>query len=66
MREKKKINQQWLFHYGEIGMPKKTAKKAHALGGLTAPLKEEKGETVAYGAGGEHFLKLIAQGDEIQ
>lgn len=66
MREKKKINQQWLFHYGEIGMPKKTAKKAHALGGLTAPLKEEKGESVAYGAGGEHFLKLIAQGDEIQ
>ena len=54
MREKKKINQQWLFHYGEIGMPKKTAKKAHALGGLTAPLKEEKGEPVAYGAGGEH------------
>lgn len=56
MREKKKINQQWLFHYGEIGMPKKTAKKAHALGGLTAPLKEEKGEPVAYGAGGEHFF----------
>ncbi len=27
MREKKKINQQWLFHYGEIGMPKKQLKK---------------------------------------
>ncbi len=23
---KEKINQQWLFHYGEIGMPKKQQK----------------------------------------
>lgn len=66
MREKKKLNQQWLFHYGEIGLPKKTAKKAHALGGFTAPLAEEIGEPVEYGAGGEHFLKLIAQGDAVQ
>lgn len=66
MREKKKINQQWQFHYGEVAAPKKTAKKAHALGGLTAPLAEEAGEPIAYGAGGAHFLKLIAQGDAIQ
>lgn len=66
MREKKKLNQQWLFHYGEIGLPKKTAKKAHALGGFTAPLAEETGAPVEYGAGGEHFLKLIAQGDAVQ
>ncbi|MBO0451779.1 sugar-binding domain-containing protein [Candidatus Enterococcus murrayae] len=66
MRDKKKINQQWLFHYGEVGMPKKTAKKAHALGGFTAPLNEEAGKNVEYGAGGEHFLKLIARGDATQ
>lgn len=66
MREKKKINQHWQFHYGEVGIPKRTAKKAHALGGLTAPLAGETGAAVTYGAGGEHFLKLIAQGDILQ
>lgn len=66
MRKQKRLNQEWRFHYGEIGLPKKTAKKAHALGGLTAPLPDESGEIVNYGAGGEHFLKLIAGGDAIQ
>lgn len=63
MRTTKSLNQEWKFHYGEIGSPNKTAKKAHALGGLTAPITGEAGEPVNYGAGGEHFLKLIAQGN---
>lgn len=66
MRDEKRLNKGWLFHYGEVGLPNKTAKKAHALGGLTAPLTEEAGDRVIYGAGGTHFLKLIARGDEIQ
>jgi beta-galactosidase len=63
MREKKIINQKWQFHYGEIHSPNKMARKAHALGGLTAPLAEEDGEIIEYSAGGEHFLKLIAHGN---
>lgn len=60
---KQLLNQEWQFHYGEIKGIKKTAKKAHAFGGLTAPLADEAGERVTYSAGGDHFLKLIAQGN---
>lgn len=63
MRAKINLNKQWQFHLGEIGQPKKIAKKAHALGGYTAALPNEAGEVVTYSAGGEHFLKLIAQGE---
>ncbi|MGF2054716.1 sugar-binding domain-containing protein [Vagococcus fluvialis] len=63
MREIKKINKDWQFYYGDIKSPIKTAKKAHGIGGLTAPLESEQGEKVIYSAGGEHFLRLIAQGD---
>ncbi|MGI6154658.1 MAG: sugar-binding domain-containing protein [Enterococcus lemanii] len=63
MREKINLNKSWRFYLGEIGIPRKIAKKAHALGGYTASLPGESGEIVTYSAGGEHFLKLIAQGD---
>lgn len=61
MREKKKSISIGNFITGSRN-PERTAKKAHALGGLTAPLAGETGAAVTYGAGGEHFLKLIAQG----
>ncbi|MFC0276554.1 sugar-binding domain-containing protein [Enterococcus devriesei] len=66
MQKRRNLNQDWKFHYGEIGIPRKMAKKAHALGGLTAPVTEEAGYPVNYGLGGEHFLKLIAGGDTVQ
>lgn len=63
MRTTRLLNTQWQFHYGEIGQPYKTAKKAHALGGLTASLPTEAAQRVRPSAGGVHFLKLIAQGN---
>lgn len=63
MREIKKLNKNWWFYYGDIDSPIKTARKAHGIGGLTAPLENEQGEKVIYSAGGDHFLRLIAQGD---
>ncbi|VDG22502.1 glycoside hydrolase family 2 TIM barrel-domain containing protein [Lactiplantibacillus mudanjiangensis] len=63
MRTTKLLNTQWQFHQGEIDQPYKTAKKAHALGGLTAALPAEAEQRVRPSAGGVHFLKLIAQGN---
>lgn len=64
MRKQYSLNKNWLFHYGTIKEPMKIVKKAHALGGLTSPLPEEAGERVITSAGGDYFLKLIAQGDK--
>ncbi|QEA51965.1 glycoside hydrolase family 2 TIM barrel-domain containing protein [Loigolactobacillus coryniformis] len=64
MRKCYSLNQDWLFHYGAIQEPLKIAKKAYALGGLTSPLPEEAGDRVITSAGGDYFLKLIAQGDK--
>lgn len=58
------LNENWKFHIGEVGMPKKLSKKAHALGGFTASIIDEPGEIVPCGEGGKHFLKLIARGNE--
>lgn len=63
MRHQQKINHDWQFHLGPIDEPRKTVRKAAAIGGLTAPLDDEAGPVVLTGAGGEHFLRLIAQGD---
>lgn len=61
------LNKSWSFHYGELeNPPRKTAKKAAALGGVTASLSDEAGPRVSVSAGGNHFLKLIAQGDTEQ
>ncbi|KAF1298330.1 glycoside hydrolase [Enterococcus sp. JM4C] len=57
------LNEDWQFHLGAIDEPMKTVRKAGAIGGLTAPLADEEGEVVLTGAGGEHFLRLIAQGN---
>ena len=62
IRKKRLFNQDWYFHLGEIGQPKKTVTKAGSIGGLTATLKDE--HKVEVGPGGEHFLKLIAQGNQ--
>lgn len=62
MRTKQLLNEDWQFHLGAIEEPMKTVRKAAAIGGLTAPLENEEGEAVLTGAGGEHFLRLIAQG----
>ena len=66
MRQIINLNHNWLFHLGEIKQPLQMAKKSYAFGGLTAPLKNEDGEITPLSAGGHHFLKLIAQGDEIK
>ncbi|KAF1299329.1 glycoside hydrolase [Enterococcus sp. JM4C] len=66
MRKTKLLNHQWDFYYGALSTPPLTAKKAHALGGLTNPLPDEKGERVITSAGGDHFLKLIARGNREQ
>ncbi|GEO46217.1 sugar-binding domain-containing protein [Companilactobacillus kimchii] len=67
MTKKEILNNNWLFHYGELErQPLKTTKKAASLGGLTAPLANEVGNRLPISAGGTHFLKLIAQGDEEQ
>ena len=66
MRQITNLNHNWLFHLGEIKQPLQMAKKSYAFGGLTAPLKNEDGEITPLSAGGHHFLKLIAQGDEIK
>lgn len=63
MRQNRLLNDGWQFHLGEIEEPMKTVRKAAAIGGLAAPLENEAGDTVLIGAGGEHFLRLIAQGD---
>ncbi|WP_086347816.1 glycoside hydrolase family 2 TIM barrel-domain containing protein [Candidatus Enterococcus clewellii] len=63
MRTKQLLNEGWQFHLGAIEEPMKTVRKAAAIGGLTAPLTNEEGEVVLTGAGGEHFLRLIAQGE---
>ena len=57
------LNNNWDFHLGEIVEPMKTVRKAFAIGGLAAPLEGEQGPPVILGAGGEHFLKLISQGN---
>ncbi|QHM32634.1 Beta-galactosidase BoGH2A (plasmid) [Lactiplantibacillus plantarum] len=63
MRVKHLLNQEWRFKLGKLDEPNKLVKKAASIGGLTAPLVDEAGDIVAVGAGGEHFLKLIAQGN---
>lgn len=64
MREKISLNQSWLFHLGELpNPPKKLAKKAFAFGGYTASLPGENQSRLPVSPGGNHFLKLIAQGD---
>lgn len=63
MREKHLLNSNWQFHYGPIDPLPTTVKKAFAIGGATAPLPDE-GQRLPISAGGEHFLKLIAQGNE--
>ncbi|MFB9769249.1 sugar-binding domain-containing protein [Lactiplantibacillus modestisalitolerans] len=63
MHTKINLNQNWLFHRGELATPVlKTAKKAQAFGGLTAPMPDEAGARVPVSPGGTHFLKLISQG----
>lgn len=62
LRKKRNFNQGWQFYLGEVGPIKKTVTKAGSIGGFTATLKDEK--KVEVGPGGEHFLKLIAQGDQ--
>lgn len=61
IREKRLFNQDWSFHLGEIGQPKKTVTKAGCIGGLTSTLNHD--HMVEIGPGGKHFLKLIAQGN---
>lgn len=64
MRQKVSLNYSWQFHLGELAMPpKKIAKKAYAFGGLTAGLPDEGQNRLPISPGGEHFLKLIAQGN---
>jgi len=67
MFKKTLLNNDWMFHYGELtAEPLKTAKKAAALGGITAPLSDEMGNRLPVSTGGIHFLKLIAQGNTEQ
>lgn len=67
MTKKELLNKNWLFHYGELErQPLKTTKKAVSLGGPTAPLANENGSRLPISAGGNHFLKLIAQGNAEQ
>ena len=43
MRTRTNMNDDWLFHYGELKVrPHEIARKAYSLGGLTASLPEEK------------------------
>ncbi|KRN99304.1 hypothetical protein IV57_GL000360 [Companilactobacillus kimchiensis] len=59
------MNDDWLFHYGELQQqPRKISKKALALGGYTAPLPNELGSRLPISEGGRNFLKLIAGGNE--
>ena len=64
MRIREIFNKGWKFHYGEIGTPSKTVRKAAALGGYTSVLGGEEGDIVPLGAGGHHFLNLISGGNE--
>lgn len=64
MRIKQIFNQDWKFHYGEIGIPSKTVRKAACLGGYTSVIGDESGEVVPLGPGGHHFLNLISGGNE--
>jgi beta-galactosidase len=65
LRQKIFLNHKWAFHLDELRIPpKKIAKKAYAFGGFTASLLEEKQDRLSIGAGGSHFLKLIAQGNQ--
>lgn len=64
MRIKEIFNQGWKFHYGEIGIPSKTVRKAASIGGYTSVIGDEEGDIVPLGAGGHHFLNLISGGDE--
>lgn len=65
MRTRTNMNDDWLFHYGELKVrPHEIARKAYSLGGLTASLPEEKQKRLPISPGGSHFLRLIAQGDE--
>lgn len=64
MRKQINLNQNWQFHLGELPQrPVTIAKKAYAFGGFTASLPDENGQRLPISAGGEHFLKLIAQGN---
>ncbi|WP_099221537.1 glycoside hydrolase family 2 TIM barrel-domain containing protein [Listeria costaricensis] len=65
MRKKRSLNDNWLFHLGELGEPMKTVKKAAAIGGLTSATTEE-GMPLPIGKGGDHFLRLISQGQPDQ
>lgn len=64
MRKKISLNEDWLFHLGEIGKPRVTVKKALAIGGPTSPLPAESTERLPISPNGHNFLKLIAQGNE--
>ncbi|WP_239255686.1 sugar-binding domain-containing protein [Listeria ilorinensis] len=61
MRKKLSLNDNWLFHLGELDEPMKTVKKAAAIGGLTSARGKE-GKPLPIGKGGVHFLNLISQG----
>ena len=64
MRKLQLLNDNWQFHLGELPIPpKKIAKKSYAFGGLTASLPMEGTDRLPISSGGEHFLRLIAQGD---
>ncbi len=64
MRKSQLLNNNWQFHLGELPIPpKKIAKKSYAFGGLTASLPTEGTDRLPISSGGEHFLRLIAQGD---
>lgn len=62
MRKTMNLNNQWQFYLGEAGIPRKMAKKAGAIGGLTQPISETLADKLPISAGGEHFLNLISQG----
>lgn len=64
MRQTRLLNENWQFHLGELSLPpKKIAKKSYAFGGFTATLPSEGPDRLPISPGGEHFLRLIAQGD---
>ncbi|WP_288558003.1 glycoside hydrolase family 2 TIM barrel-domain containing protein [uncultured Lactobacillus sp.] len=63
MRQNINLNKNWQFHQGEIDKPNFLSRKSYSLGGLTAPLSNENGKIISVSVGGEHFLKLIAQGN---
>lgn len=60
--EKINLNQDWQFYLGEMATPRKIAKKAGVIGGLTQTIGNNLADRVEIGAGGVHFLNLISQG----